>query len=166
MYPQLISFVLGHITQISCASTACRARSAWAWDTSCLSQLNTLKTRIEQQKSKLEICGPLATAILNGLETRFADAYKDQDTLLATVSNPRCKLMWTGDQTLREKCRSLLTAEAALMDTPLINTPVQSPTKCSAEQADFFIYEEVTGTPEATTFLMSGLSQNVNELDK
>lgn len=37
MYPQLISFVLGHRTQISCASTTCRARSAWAWDTSCLS---------------------------------------------------------------------------------------------------------------------------------
>lgn len=54
-----------------------------------LPQLNTLKIRIEQQKSKLEICGPLATAVLNGLETRFADAYKDQDTLLATVSNPR-----------------------------------------------------------------------------
>ncbi|XP_025100055.1 uncharacterized protein LOC112567575 [Pomacea canaliculata] len=97
----------------------------------------------------------------DGLETNIADAYEDQDTLLATVSNPRCKLIWTGDQTLREKCRSLLTAEAAL-----INTPVQPPTKCTAEQPDFIIYEEVTGTPETATFLMSGLSQNVNELDK
>lgn len=56
---------------------------------SLLPQLETVRARLELARTNLEICKPLADAVLKGVAHRFQDSYADRECLLATVSDPR-----------------------------------------------------------------------------
>ena len=58
-----------------------------------LPTIEVLKEKLRDLKPKLNLCGPLADALIRGLEKRFDRLLNDDFHLLATISHPKFKDM-------------------------------------------------------------------------
>ena len=58
-----------------------------------LPTIEVLKGKLRDLKPKLNLCGPLADALIRGLEKRFDRLLNDDFHLLATISHPKFKDM-------------------------------------------------------------------------
>ncbi|XP_070182373.1 uncharacterized protein [Littorina saxatilis] len=116
--------------------------------------------------ANLEICKPLADAVLKGVAHRFQDSYADRECLLATVSDPRRKLSWTNSADLRERTKGVLFAETE-SDQPRQPSSSPSPvhTVISPEKdCDFFVFEEATPSSLVQTYIREPVQPSLHSL--
>lgn len=59
-----------------------------------LPTIASLRVRLTTIRSMLKSAGPLADAILSGLNKRFGAFEAKEDLLIASVSHPQFKLRW------------------------------------------------------------------------
>ncbi|KAK7089300.1 hypothetical protein V1264_024799 [Littorina saxatilis] len=133
---------------------------------SLLLQLETVRARLELARTNLEICKPLADAVLKGVAHRFQDSYADRECLLATVSDLRRKLSWTNSADLRERTKGVLFAETE-SDQPRQPSSSPSPvhTVISPEKdCDFFVFEEATPSSLVQTYIREPVQPSLHSL--
>ncbi len=73
-----------------------------------LPTITSIKKKLNRISSNLRHCQPLLDSILTGLSTRFDHLYDDDDFLLATVTVPMFKTMWTEDAEIKSRSARLL----------------------------------------------------------
>jgi len=118
----------------------------------------SLRTRLDQLKVTLRYAGPLADALLEGLQQRFGHLEQRQDLLQASVSHPQFKLRWlntesakmTGKAALLEAMQSV-SASGGAADTNHVN---------AKEADDFFCFYD---TNVASNSVSAELDMYIND---
>jgi len=65
--------------------------------------LTKLKVYLASELRKVEICKPLAKALIDGINSRFHSKFEKESNLLASLSHPRFKASWNEDEVERLK---------------------------------------------------------------
>jgi hypothetical protein len=77
-----------------------------------LPTLVSLKFKLKSLKPTLTYAGPLADAVLAGIDKRFTGFFDRSDLIMASITLPQFKLRWLDDGG-KEQARSLLYSYAA-----------------------------------------------------
>ena len=76
-----------------------------------LPTIEVLKSKLEDLKPSLEVCGPLADALIHGLKKRFGHLLSDEFHLLSTISHPKFKDMEYFDEEIKIRAKELFVRE-------------------------------------------------------
>ncbi|XP_064457867.1 uncharacterized protein LOC135368470 isoform X2 [Ornithodoros turicata] len=115
----------------------------------------TQRLQYEGMKGQ-RFCGPLVTALLDGIQRRFEHLMEDKELLLAAAVFPHFKISWLTDITRREIVTEMLKKELCDVSTPATGTPT---TTTSSSTDDFFAFTrqsrmvETAEDSELTKFL-------------
>ena len=82
-----------------------------------LPTITSLKDKLHHKQVSATVCKPLLTALLKGLDRRFAEAFQDSEIIAAAILHPKFRQSWTHDQSLLDTglhhIRYLLSMESA-----------------------------------------------------
>ena len=70
--------------------------------------LSGLSKRLEEAEKEVKICGPLAQALIKGINTRFWDDFRNDRLFVAAAVHPRFKTAWIADPERRAEVWQLV----------------------------------------------------------
>lgn len=105
-----------------------------------LPTLASLRTRLEQLTVTLKYAGPLADAVLAGLDRRFHALEQRRDLLQASVAHPQFKLRWMNSDAAKMNGKAaLLEAMQSVAASPAVDVAEASNVN-SNDADDFFCF--------------------------
>ncbi len=110
-----------------------------------LPTISSLRVRLKSIKASLKFAGPLADALLHGIDKRFGPLETKNDLVIASVSHPQFKLRWIQSDAERVQAKHLLLQAMQLQADVALNTrELHNPnmTPASSENNSFFCFYE------------------------
>jgi hypothetical protein len=101
-----------------------------------LPTLISLRSKLMNLRNELKYATPLANAVLDGIERRFASWFDDEDLILAAVTLPQFRLRWCSDDESKEKARQLLKREMNRVSMASVNANASIAAQLSSEDTD------------------------------
>jgi hypothetical protein len=101
-----------------------------------LPTLISLRSKLMNLRNELKYATPLANAVLDGIERRFASWFDDEDLILAAVTLPQFRLRWCSDDESKEKTRQLLKREMNRVSMASVNANASIAAQLSSEDTD------------------------------
>ena len=113
-----------------------------------LPTLSALKDKLTGRQPSATVCKPLLTALLNGINRRFADSFADPELVAAAILHPKFRQSWTTDQSLLDNglqhIRNLL---------PSVSTSSSENASTTSASADTSDVTTDTGTDDDDFFI-------------
>ncbi|KAL1481040.1 hypothetical protein MTO96_050521 [Rhipicephalus appendiculatus] len=101
-----------------------------------LPTLAVLEKRIKYEAMKgLAYCGPLASAVLDGIEKRFGHLRGKRELVVASCLIPKFKLSWMPDSSMRDQASMNIRTELAT-----VTQPARADATTSSAPEDFFSF--------------------------
>ena len=80
--------------------------------------LSGLMTKLEEESLKVEICSPLAKALIGGIKKRFEGEFSNDTLYIASAVHPRFKTLWIADPQQRAAVWELVRGELRGLQIP------------------------------------------------
>ena len=80
--------------------------------------LTGLSAKLEEEARKVQTCGPLAQALIRGINTRFWSEFHNDTLFVASGVHPRFKVTWIKDPVRRAEVWELVRAELHELQRP------------------------------------------------
>jgi hypothetical protein len=104
-----------------------------------LPTLISLRSKLINLRNEVKYATPLANAVLDGIERRFASWFDDEDLILAAVTLPQFRLRWCSDDESKEKAHQLLKREmnrVSMASLASVNANASIAAQLSSEDTD------------------------------
>ena len=73
-----------------------------------LPTITVLRDKLLAKRASVTVCTPLVSALINGIDNRFAEAYDDAQVAAAAVLHAKFKTSWTNGPTTQLSFRKQL----------------------------------------------------------